>query len=538
MTAISKNVINKAIITKTVENAHNKFFSVLIDETTDVANIKILCFLIRYVQKDQLCTDLLDLIRVNECTAENLYKCFQHSLKKYNLSISNMVGVCVDNANVMVGVHNSVTSRLIAENSEICIIPCICHSIHLAARHACKKLPKYVEKFLHSLHSYFSQSPKRQHILEDAQQFTKVAKRKVLQPSATRWLALSECIKRVLSQWTVLFSVLAEAASEKDDAAVKIFSTFNCLYTKAYLQFMEYILSIFTELNKLFQSSKVLIHLLLPECYRLLKKLASNFVQSKYLKEPNIHKINVNNVDNLLPLANIFTGSECMDTLSEIEENEEMIKFYTKIQRCYQTAFRNIVKRVPFDDTFLNGLNFLNPQIALDIEKHQQGQLKSVLNKFKSKFNSVFVVNEWHLLPFTFSEEAKEKLQVLSLPHFWYEMSIVTNAEDEPILSNISEVAQLCLSLPHSNADVERYFSTVTQIKTRNRNRLNTKTVAALTRIKLDLKNKNVHSYDYKVTDNMLNLFNDSMYNEEKIPEELVGIVLPDDTIDSDADNN
>ncbi|XP_076663229.1 uncharacterized protein LOC143366223 isoform X3 [Andrena cerasifolii] len=546
MTAICKNVINKSIITKSIENVQGKFFSILIDETTDTSNMKSLCILMRYVHEGQICTDLLDLIRIKECTAENLYRCFRHSLKKYNLPISNMVGVCVDNTTVMVGAHNSLISRLVADNGEICILPCICHSIHLAARHACEYLPPYVEKFLHSLYSYFSQNPKRLSMLEGTQQFMKVAKRKVRQPSATKWLVLSECIKRVLNQWTVLFSALAEASTEKGAGVAKrIFSSLNCLYTKAYLQFMDYILVIFTELSQLFQSSKVLVHRLLPECYRLLKTLGGNFLQSKYLKEPNIHKINVNNEDNLLPLTKIFTGARCMVTLSEIangnlEENEDMVQFYSNVQKCYQSAFQNIVNRVPFDDAFLNALGFLNPRTALDIDKHQHGQLNCILNKFNSKFDHDDVVNEWYLLPFTFSEEAKEKLQVMSLPQFWHEMSITANAEDERILPNISKLAQLCLSLPHSNADVERYFSTLAQIKNRDRNRLNPETVAALTRIKLDLKNKNAHGYDYKITDDMLNLFNDSMYKNEKIPEELIGILLPDEMNESssDSDNN
>lgn len=544
MTALTKNVINKYIITKTRENVQGKYFSVLIDESTDIFGMNIVCFLIRYLHRGQTCTDLLDLMRIKECTAENLYRCFQYCLKTYNLLISNMIGVCVDSVNVMNGADNSLPSRLLADNNEICILPCICHSIHLAARQACECLPQYVEKFLHTLYSYYSRNPKQLSMLEGTQQFVKVGKRKVIQQSANRWLVQSECIKRVLNQWTVLFNVFEEASSEKHaDVAKRIFSSFKCPYTKAYLQFMDYILAIFIELNKLLQSSKILVHRLLPECYRLLKTLGGNFVQSKYLKEPKIHKINVNNEDNLLPLKRMFTGAGCMMTLSKIangnlEENEDVVQFYTNVRKCYQSAFQNIANGVPFDDAFLNALDFLNPQTALDIDKHDHDQIGCILNKFNSKFDHDLVVNEWHILPFTFAEEAKMKLQAMSVHQFWHEMSIIANAEDECILPNISQLAQLCLSLPHSNADVERYFSTVSQIKTRDRNRLNTETVAAITRIKLDLKNENVHWHDYKITDGMLSLFDNSMYNKDKIPEELVGILLPDEMNDSTSDSD
>ena len=47
MKAISVNVINESIVLKTIEKLQGKYFLVLIDETTDVSNIKLLCFLIR-----------------------------------------------------------------------------------------------------------------------------------------------------------------------------------------------------------------------------------------------------------------------------------------------------------------------------------------------------------------------------------------------------------------------------------------------------------------------------------------------------------
>ena len=229
---------------------------------------------------------------------------------------------------------------------------------------------------------------------------------------------------------------------------------------------------------------------------------------------PNIHKIDIYNEDNLLPLTTICTGTECKNTLREIangnsEENEDVIQFYTNIKKCYQTAYKNIVNRVPFDDTFLNALDFLNPQTAVDIAKHEDGQLECILSKFNSKFGHE-VVNEWLQLPIAYLGKSKE----MSLPQFWHETSIMSFKEGEYTYTNISQLAQLCLTLPHSSADVERYFSTGTQIKTRGRNRLNPEILAALTRIKLDMANQDAHCYNYKITDDMIQLFNNSMYDK------------------------
>ncbi|XP_076675389.1 E3 SUMO-protein ligase KIAA1586-like [Andrena cerasifolii] len=542
ISAIIQNVINKSVVLETTEILRGKFFSVLIDETRDISDTKLLWFLIRYVHKEQIYTYLLDLIRVKDCTAENLYKGFLHSLKKYNLTVSNIVGVCVDNANVMLGRQNSLISRLLADNEEISVFPCICHSMNLVTSHACRHLPSHIEEFLQSVCTYFSQSPKHQSVLEGAQDFMNFAKQK-LQPSRTRWLALSECVKRVLNQWPVLFAVFAKAVTEgKSKVVSRIFRNFNCLYTKAYVQFLNYVLNIFIGFNRLFQSSKFLLHCLLPECLRLLRLLGGNFIKSKYITAPNIHKIDVYNEANLVPIQKIFIGAESMTTINQIInsnlEDEQIIEFYTNIKKFYQSAFENIVRRLPFNETFINSLDFLSPHVALDITKHRNDQLSCILSKFKSKFIRSDVLNEWHLLPFYFSNEETENLHVLSIPGFWHQIRNTNDISGEYIFENISKLAELCLSLPHSNADVERFFSIVTEIKTKQRNSLNLQTIAALTRIKLDLIDKNANSFDYEITDNMLNLFNNNMYRRECIPDELAGILLMDETDESDNETS
>lgn len=66
ITAIIKNVINKSFILEATEILEGKFFSIVVDETTDVSDVQILCFLIRYVHEDQICTYLLDLMNIKD----------------------------------------------------------------------------------------------------------------------------------------------------------------------------------------------------------------------------------------------------------------------------------------------------------------------------------------------------------------------------------------------------------------------------------------------------------------------------------------
>ena len=52
------------------------------------------------------------------------------------MSWKNCVSLNVDNTNAMVGIRNSVASRFLGKNNEICIAGCPCHLAHIAAGHA------------------------------------------------------------------------------------------------------------------------------------------------------------------------------------------------------------------------------------------------------------------------------------------------------------------------------------------------------------------------------------------------------------------
>lgn len=50
------------------------------------------------------------IIKIIECDAKSVHKAIVNQLKKDGLKFSNMIGIGVDEANVMVGKHNSVSA--------------------------------------------------------------------------------------------------------------------------------------------------------------------------------------------------------------------------------------------------------------------------------------------------------------------------------------------------------------------------------------------------------------------------------------------
>lgn len=65
----------------------------------------------------------------------------------------------------------------------------------------------------------------------------------MINPSRTRWLALRKSVNRILEQWTVLQQTfLLASVEDKNPMADLLLKELNNPYTKAYLEFMQYVL--------------------------------------------------------------------------------------------------------------------------------------------------------------------------------------------------------------------------------------------------------------------------------------------------------
>jgi hypothetical protein len=201
---IIKNVIGQQEINELVTYLRVIQFSVLVDETTDIGDIKSMCVLVRFVKNCRVQTQPLELIDLDtkECNAEGLYKQFKTCLvEKHNTPIHNVIGVAPDGASVMIGKHNSFFANLKKEVRDVLLLRCICHSAALIANKACEELPKSQDELLRNVANYISGSAKRSSILQEIQQFLNVEKTKILNFAVTRWLSRHACIVRILNHW-------------------------------------------------------------------------------------------------------------------------------------------------------------------------------------------------------------------------------------------------------------------------------------------------------------------------------------------------
>ena len=123
------------------------FYSLLIDESTDVAILKQLVVVARCVLPSGVVeTMFLDICDVQDGTASTIEQSLLQCLERYGLDISNLRGFGSDGAAVMVGRRDGVAARLKARQPRLLAVHCINHRLALAAAHAADQIP-YLQKF-------------------------------------------------------------------------------------------------------------------------------------------------------------------------------------------------------------------------------------------------------------------------------------------------------------------------------------------------------------------------------------------------------
>lgn len=82
---------------------------------------------------------------------------------------------------------------------------------------------------------------------------------------------------------------------------------------------------------------------------------------------------------------------------------------------------------------------------------------------------------------------------------FWRKLSEIKNFDDTPSFHNICKLVKLAMTLPHSNAETERVFSVVNDVKTKKRNKLGSEALNAVSVIRYSLRNNNKSCVTFEV---------------------------------------
>lgn len=492
-TNIVKTVLGPILTEELVSKLKKTTFSIIMDETTDISVKKQCALAVIFFDEDEFLvhTQFLDIYEVTSGKAKDLTDALLNWLTNKQIPLKNFVGFASDTTNSMVGQHNSVFSHLKDRIPHIACVKCSCHMIHLVASKACLKLPRFVEDFLRNVGSHFSRSSLRQEKLKELQIFFNVDVHKILSPSITRWLSLQACVNRVLEQYDVLSEYFRlEVLEDPSKITEDIIGVLDNKLTKVYLEFMSYVLDQFNDFNRLFQSEKPLLHQVKPETQKLIKSIASNYMQFNYCKTTDAFRLEYANPGFFVPLEKIYLGVAAQSSIEELskeipEPKTEITDFKRTCLMFYIESIKQITQRFDFSDPIYGIIEVIEPSVA---QKFEIKDLSSVLKRFsnlKEDVNDIELQNEWK--KHAFLEHDSNLSQ--NVEQYWRQILKMKDLSGSPIFPNLKKVIGLLLVLPFSNASVERIFSQLKLIKCDNRNRLNTQTISALMATKANIQN-------------------------------------------------
>lgn len=449
-------------VNEMIANLRTCKFSILLDE--GVVNFKrVLCVFVQYVspQDKRITTQLLKLISLQLTDHTDIfYEEFKNLFIKEKIPLRNIVAVSADTASTMT-VCNAIKSLLKLEIPELVTLSCIGYAITTIVNEACKKLPVSCQNFIQDIVSHISNNAEESTFLGEFQDIFNTETNKILY-SSNNCLVLHKCIVKLIENWELVKNYFIHAVTENEvKSAAGILKQLNDESIKAYILFFKYSLQYFNHLIALYQSEKFVTHTLFEECRQLSYVVAQHFVTPNALKD--IVNIDLNDPNNILTVNDINVGPECESFLNTL-----VFKRKTEIRsNClefYVTAFLKMLECLPYKDTMLEQLMFLQPSIALYYEGRRQIRDLTVIAMRLGHTDITSLAYEWRILPTLYDDTEKEELARLEVDEMWQQILKFENFDGEKMFPNLEVLVESVLSFPHSNSKAKHILSKIEHI--------------------------------------------------------------------------
>ncbi|KAF7200794.1 transcript variant X1 [Nothobranchius furzeri] len=205
-TQLIKGAIAAELDDELARTCRSQPFSLMCDESNNRRTDEEFVILTRLYDEAtlQVATKFMEMPICNVGNAENLYEKLSEALRKRGIPWENLIAFASDNASVMKGRHNSVTSRLKTSQPHVQDLGCICHLAQLASGCAIQAAQVPVEDFLVGIDTHFDKSAKRCEIYKEFVDFTDSDHLQLLRYCSDRRLSLLTCVQRELNQWDAL----------------------------------------------------------------------------------------------------------------------------------------------------------------------------------------------------------------------------------------------------------------------------------------------------------------------------------------------
>uniref|UniRef100_A0A0K8TX93 HAT C-terminal dimerisation domain-containing protein n=1 Tax=Bactrocera latifrons TaxID=174628 RepID=A0A0K8TX93_BACLA len=184
-----------------------------------------------------------------------------------------------------------------------------------------------------------------------------------------------------------------------------------------------------------------------------------------------------------------FFGHECIDLLTTIPKAAAN-KIRMDCLQFYIISLEEIQRRLPLGTGIFKEMEFLSPEIAMGVKGNKNDfTFKNICSRFN--VDAYALLPEWRTFEFNFKSDEKDNLLKMGTEEFW--ITKMKNLNDNFLFPTISKLAKFVLTLPHANADSERIFSIVTDVRTKKRNKLSHANLTSICIIRSFLQDENLN---------------------------------------------
>ena len=460
------------------------FFSVCIDETTDVSVTKELIVYIRYICDGGVKSSFLKVLELPNGTAGTITDSVCGLFRDLGFEVGRCCGLGSDGASVMLGSRSGVSKRLKDQVPFLVANHCIAHRLALAAGQSANEIP-YLKRFkdiLDQLYRFYEYSAVRTAGLKEIQDILNDPQMKLTQAKDVRWLSHDKAVHNLRRCFPSVITSLEREAEERNNAEAvglaKFVKTYNFV---AALYMLSDVLPSLAGLSRAFQKHDIDFTVVRPLV------IGTKAAIDALYETPGEH---FSSLPAVLPTLEEFGVQQSTDRLAHDFKQNVYCKYLA-------TLSRHITDRFP-DLSLLDGFSIFNPKIIpqeLSLQpSHNTDKLQLLIDHYgpHSVIDSEITKTEFQT--FNSVVAANPDLKQLNMRDLMHH--VVKTPEFSAMFPNLFKLAAIGLLLPVTTVDCERGFSTLSRVKTKLRNRLSNKTLNHLLMISIEGPHPTEFPYD------------------------------------------
>ena len=421
-------------------------------------------------------------------------------------------------------------TKIQEKKSFIALTPCFIHIINICEKQAFRHLPGDIEKFYKSVYSYFAKSLHKNEEFLSLQQKLGIDTTLLTQPAHTRWSSWHKTVTKTNQKWLALKQYFADKGGEQkrlfqrlirlcdipilnedselnsNDALVIqnqtekfIKKSLEGYETYFYSVFLEKALSHSVKYVKLFEEDNYDV----SKIYSLMKDYMEFYINKlrrfEYLSlttEEVMHLIKSKQFEN-----------KCMMHIAEYEEEfikdfrqldltlftDEIKKTFLKnTQNYYFKILQTIVQYIDLDNNIFKDLRLLD--IRRKPESTSELLLwRSIANRFSYLYD-----HKHDDFKKEFADFLTLDFSLFSEDHSMLQWKLVKEMKKgiQPRFICLIQLVQGLLTIPYSNASIERVFSQLKLTKSIKRLKLKTENLECFMTLKNLMRKRKVQDFD------------------------------------------